>query len=331
MGRKPRIYIKGGLYFVTTQGDHRERLFRDDEDGNAYLELLAKYKEQYGFKLFAFVLMPEFVHLLIEPAGDVTISEIMHVMNSRYTQYFNGRYDRRGSLFQSRFNATLVEKAAYFLEIIRYIHLVPVLMKLEDKPEQYKWSSCPTYEGIEEDRVGIGADTKEALLRFSPEPDGQTQMYREFMGEAQKADLQQLKKKLEQSWMLGSKEFIKNIKEQLKREERREEIKERSPKVLIIGGTVAVLALLVFIFYLYKTNVGLTGKFEDTIQEREDEFVEQLVTQKQKIKESLDEKYRADKVSYKAMSKRLEKEKERTKEIEETLKQIQEGSSTGNQ
>jgi hypothetical protein len=271
------------------------------------------------------------VHLLIEPAGDVTISEIMHVMSAGYTKYFNGRYDRSGSLFRSRFEATLVEKTAYLLETIRYIHLVPALMKLEDKPEQYKWSSCPVYEGIKKDRVGIGADIKEALFRFSPEPDGQTQMYREFMGSAQQADLQQLKKKLLQSWMLGSKEFIKNIKEQLKREERREELKERSPKVLIIGGVVAAFVLLVFIFYLYKTNVGLTGKFEATIQEKEDEFVEQMVTQKQKIKESLDEKYRADKVSYKAMSKRLEKEKERTEEMEEELKKLQEGNSEENQ
>jgi hypothetical protein len=179
--------------------------------------------------------------------------------------------------------------------------------------------------------VGIGADIKEALFRFSPEPDEQTQMYREFMGSAQKADLQQLKKKLLQSWMLGSKEFIKNIKEQLKREERREEIKERSPKVLIIGGTIAVVILFVFAFYLYRTNVGLTGKFETTIQEKEDGFVEQMAAQKQKIKESLDEKYRADKVSYKAMSKRLEKEKERTEEMEEELKKLQEGNSEENQ
>ena len=100
MPREPRIYIENVLYLITARGAQDRYLFSDPEDFSAYLDPLKEYKEEYGFKLFAFALLPKRLCLLIELKNDVTISTIMHNLNSRYTKAYNGRYGimRQGCL-----------------------------------------------------------------------------------------------------------------------------------------------------------------------------------------------------------------------------------------
>lgn len=116
-----------------------------------FLELLKKYKEQYGFKLYAFVLMPNHFHLLLElpPQKEEKykggLSEIMHDLNSSYTKYFNGKYVRKGHLFGERYKATLVEKEPYLSRITAYIHLNPKKKNLVSEVGQYPYSSYNFY------------------------------------------------------------------------------------------------------------------------------------------------------------------------------------------
>ena len=124
MPREPRIYIEKVLYLVTAKGDEDRDLFSDSQDYNAYLKSLSEYKEEYGFKLFAYTLLPKSLYLLIELQNNVTISQIMHDLNSRYTKTYNSRYGKKGHLFQSRFKSILIEKDDYLLRISRYIHLL---------------------------------------------------------------------------------------------------------------------------------------------------------------------------------------------------------------
>src|SRR6185503_11640929 len=126
MPRLPRIHLEGAIYFVTSRGQHEQVIFKERADYQMYLDLVAKYKSQHKFKLYSYSLLPDRLHLLIETGDDATISEIMHDLNSLYTKYFNGKYDRRGHLFESRFKSVLVEKAAYLASMSRHIHgLIP--------------------------------------------------------------------------------------------------------------------------------------------------------------------------------------------------------------
>ncbi|MBL7069818.1 MAG: transposase [Candidatus Omnitrophica bacterium] len=323
MGRKPRIHIEGGLYFVTTRGDHAEALFKDDIDRAQYLELLSRYKGQYGFKLFAYILMPAFIHLIIEIPPGTTISEIMHVLNSTYTKYFNGRYNRKGHLFQGRFKSVLVEKSEYLAALTRYTHLVPVEGRMADKAEGYKWSSYPFYMGMDKDFVGMEGDARELLANLSQETNEQKRLYKEFIESIDKAGFDSLKKQLQGSWILGSKGFVEGVKEKLKEDEKREEeekkkawIKSRPHKIFILAGSIAVVVLTVVTLYLYRANIGLVRMFKTTLEEKEAEFIDKLKSERDFIQEDLSEKYRADMVSYQAMQKRLEIEKKKTREME---------------
>ena len=326
----PRICIKGGLYFITTRVDLKQGLFKDDEDRKQYVDLLAKYKKEYKFKLFAYVLLPNLTHLLIEPADGTTISDIMHVINSTYTKYFNSRYGRHGHVFQGRFKACIAERNLYLKELVRYIHVLPVNSGLANKPDNYDWSSYRVSVDAAEDTVKIKSDFEEVLQDFLGTHQEQIRQHVEFTQSAGKDILEHLKKKVQSSSILGSKTFTENVKERLKDDER-EEIKEnekawigsRSHKVFMILGSVLVLILTGITVYLYRANLGLVINFENKLEQRETELVKKLEKEKEKIAQDLGEKHEADKVSFKAMVKRLEIEKEKSKKAEEKIKAME--------
>jgi REP element-mobilizing transposase RayT len=145
MERIPRIHIEGGFYYVTIRGDHNEKIFKDAEDYQGYLNLLKKYKEQYGFKLFAFVLLANHLRLLIELKEGVTLSAIMHDFNCNYTKYFNKKYNLKGHLFQERYELNLMEKSHYLIYMSAYIHLYPQMLDLTPRIAAYPYSSYPIY------------------------------------------------------------------------------------------------------------------------------------------------------------------------------------------
>lgn len=155
MTKIPKDYIEGALYYVTARGDHNEEIFKEKSDYKAYVELLKKYKEQYGFKLFSFVLLSNHLHLLFELKPGLTISDVMHDLNANYTKYFNAKYKRKGHLFQERGKVVLAEKETYLLSIIAHMHLNPLLLNLVQDDAHglstflnYPYSSHILYAGI---------------------------------------------------------------------------------------------------------------------------------------------------------------------------------------
>jgi putative transposase len=142
MPRLPRIFIKGAIYYVTCRGIHHQNIFKDKKDYEMFLELLQKYSQQYGIKLFSYVLLPDHLHLLLEVAGErEEISGFMHDLNNTYTKHFNGRYERKGHLFQGRFKAALVEKAPNLIKLTAYMHLNPKRLNLVADAQDYLYSS----------------------------------------------------------------------------------------------------------------------------------------------------------------------------------------------
>jgi REP element-mobilizing transposase RayT len=144
MARRPRIHYPGGLYHVMVRGNRGLKVFQQDRDYRLYLKFLEEYKERYGFLLYAYVLMPTHVHLLIE-VGEIPLSRLMQSLQFRYTRNYNLRYQGWGHLFQGRYKAILCEKDSYLIELSAYIHLNPVRGKLVKDPSEYPWSSYREY------------------------------------------------------------------------------------------------------------------------------------------------------------------------------------------
>lgn len=125
MARALRIERVGGRYHVTSRGNERKDIYRDDTDRFHFLELLGELGERFGARVHAYVLMDNHYHLLVE-TPEANLSRSLHWLNVGYCVWFNRRHRRHGHLLQGRFGAFLVEDDAGWQEVARYIHLNPV-------------------------------------------------------------------------------------------------------------------------------------------------------------------------------------------------------------
>lgn len=144
MARPYRLQAEGCLYHITSRGDDRKKIFISDYDFEKFIEYIKTAQVRYKFYLYAYCLMSNHYHLLLETT-QANLSRIMQYINTAYTAYYNKKRNKRGHLFQGRFKSILVEKDVYFQELTRYIHLNPVRAKIVDLPQKYKWSSYNDY------------------------------------------------------------------------------------------------------------------------------------------------------------------------------------------
>ena len=120
-------------------------IFEDDGDRRYFVSVLGECKEVSGFKLHAFCLMSNHVHLLIEPAEE-SLEIIFKRLGSRYAVWYNRKYQRVGHLFQDRFRSENVETDTYYKTVLRYILQNPMKAGIETRPGSYRWSSYLAYE-----------------------------------------------------------------------------------------------------------------------------------------------------------------------------------------
>ena len=84
MARPLRVQFPNAVYHVTCRGNERKDIFLDNHDRKRFLELLQKSLEIYQVILYAYVLMRNHFHLLVEtPLGN--LSEFMRHFNITYT------------------------------------------------------------------------------------------------------------------------------------------------------------------------------------------------------------------------------------------------------
>ncbi len=144
MPRIARVKSKSNIYHVMIRGINRQNIFEEDDDRLCFMKILDYCKEISGFKLYAFVLMSNHIHLLIEPSGEA-LNTVFTRIETRYALWYNRKYQRTGYLFQNRFRSEAVETDLYFMTVLRYILQNPMKAGLENHPGSYRWSSYPAY------------------------------------------------------------------------------------------------------------------------------------------------------------------------------------------
>jgi len=178
MARPIRLEYPGAVYHVIARGNERREIFRDDADRQLYLDRVRHYREKFGFKLYAYCLLTNHLHLALE-TGQVPLSRIMLGVQGSYTQAFNRRHRRAGHLFQGRYKAFLVQKDRYLIALVRYIHENPITAKIVGRASEYLWSSDPYY------RKGEGPDWLDVdfvLSILGPRRGAAVRSYRTLVG-----------------------------------------------------------------------------------------------------------------------------------------------------
>lgn len=154
MTRPYRLQGEHCLYHIMSRGDDRKKIYIKSSDYGKFMDYVVKAKERYQFYLYAYCLMSNHFHLLLETRL-ANISKIMHFIKGSYTTYYNIRHRRYGHLFQGRFKSIIIDKDSYFLELSRYIHLNPVRAGIVKDPLKYVWSSYRGYMGKKDDYIDI--------------------------------------------------------------------------------------------------------------------------------------------------------------------------------
>jgi putative transposase len=178
MARPLRIEFDGAFYHVTSRGNDRKAIYKDDNDRELFLDTLAQVRERFHWICHAYCLMNNHYHLVIE-TPDGNLSKGMRQLNGVYTQAFNKRHRRAGHIFQGRFKGILVQKDSHFLEVCRYVVLNPVRAKMIGHPRQWKWSSYRATAGATQPHSCLTVD--ENLSHFGQRRAGAQQKFAEFV------------------------------------------------------------------------------------------------------------------------------------------------------
>lgn len=178
MTRPLRIEYAGAVYHITSRGNEKKAVFKDDQDRINFLNTLQHVNKRYNWLCHAYCMMDNHYHLLIEtPDGNLSLG--MRQMNGVYTQLFNKRHQRTGHLFQGRYKAILIQKDSHLLEACRYVVLNPVRARMAERPDAWKWSSYLATAGQESPAACLTTDW--VLGQFSRKRAKAEQEYRQFV------------------------------------------------------------------------------------------------------------------------------------------------------
>lgn len=211
MPRFPRIHLEDAVYSIQMEGPSGESIYKDAEDYQKYSSILSQAKQEFGFKLFSYALLPDRIHLLIEPEEAHPVSQVMQKITPNYTKYYNSKYGRKGHLFPKRFRSVYVERNAYLSKLTRFIHFLPERSGVAASFREYPYSSYAAY--AMNGKASVPVDVAEVMASL-----GTTVVedpYERYMLSAEENEMEFLEKKLSRGSFVGSEEFTAKVRQEI--------------------------------------------------------------------------------------------------------------------
>lgn len=144
MPRQARKKSQSGIYHIMLRGINGQVIFEDSQDKEKFLETLKTYKTISEYKVFAYCLMSNHIHLLLKVEKE-DLDLIVKRIAGSYVYWYNWKYKRRGHLFQDRFKSEPIEDDSYFLTVLRYIHQNPIKSGICRRIDEYRFCSYNEY------------------------------------------------------------------------------------------------------------------------------------------------------------------------------------------
>jgi len=212
MARPLRIEYPGAVYHITSRGNEKKPIYRDDQDRENFLFILDKVSKRYHWLCHAYCLMDNHFHLLIEtPEGNLSIG--MRQLNGVYTQAFNKRHGRVGHLFQGRYKAILIQKDSHLLEVCRYVVMNPVRVGLVEDPGRWQWNSYGATAGRRKPPTCLMTDW--VLGQFSTKREKAEREYRAYVRSG--IERESIWKGVKGQAFLGEDDFVNSFSDYLER------------------------------------------------------------------------------------------------------------------
>jgi putative transposase len=189
------------------RGHCRNAVFFSDSDRVDYLGTLGECRVLLGVRVYAYCLMDNHVHLLVDPLDDASnLSALMKRLAGRHTRRLNAARGWSGSLWESRFKCSPIDTETYLLTCGRYVDQNPVRARMVESPGDYAWSSYRARAGHIESPL---LDLDPALDALSPRSDRRFEMYRALTAiPVPDADLRLIRGASQRNQLTGGADFL---------------------------------------------------------------------------------------------------------------------------
>ena len=203
MARPLRIQYPGAMYHIISRGNGRMTIFHNEKDRMKFVYFMDRVVHKYNWIIHTYCLMGNHYHILLE-TPDANMVPGMKQLNQFYSQFYNWKYRRLGSVLQGRYKSWLMEKESKFLDNCQYIVNNPVVAGLIEHPSQWPWSNFRATRGLEKPPDFLEIDS--LLGHFSASRITAQWMYGEFVLAG--LDTESPLKEAKQQIFLGSDAFI---------------------------------------------------------------------------------------------------------------------------
>jgi putative transposase len=166
MARLARLVVPGLPHHVTQRGDGRARTFFADADYALYRDLLAQACRAADVAVWAWVLMPNHVHLILNPADADGLRRALAPVHRRYAGHVHARERRTGHFWQGRFGAVAMDEA-HLGAALAYGALNPVRARLVQRAQDWPWSSVHAHLSGRDDGLTTPGPVAQRYPRFA--------------------------------------------------------------------------------------------------------------------------------------------------------------------
>lgn len=154
-------------------------IFCGDKHKSQFLDFLEESVLKMKIRLFAYCIMDNHYHLVLENTSD-KFSDFVMLLNGQYGMYYRKTEGGKGYVFQSRFKSTLIENDSYLIQSILYLLRNPVRAGIVQRAEDYIWSSAKDY--FSEKKMGF-LDTDFVVELFGTKEEFLSAIYAPLKGE----------------------------------------------------------------------------------------------------------------------------------------------------
>ena len=141
MPRTARAIVAGFCYHVINRGNNKAQIFHEDADYAAFIGLMAAAQRKYPLALLGACLMPNHIHLVVQPDHDRAVTRWMHWLLTSHVGIHARKYQTVGRVWQGRFKASAIQRDEHLLRVLRYVERNAMRAELCERAEDWRWGS----------------------------------------------------------------------------------------------------------------------------------------------------------------------------------------------
>ena len=123
MYSRRQIVEENSYAHVTFRCLNREFLFKADEVKQFIILSWFRYFKRYGIKIFAFIVMDNHAHMVVQTPGPEELGHFMRTVNSQIARFVNKFYDRDSHALKERYRSPVISNDVYMRRTLQYVWL----------------------------------------------------------------------------------------------------------------------------------------------------------------------------------------------------------------